>query len=90
LGIINALILHKNFIHRKKTLQLGENMLNRQMIDAIELLTNTVDLENKTNCNLQILKHLRNEEKIEFVADLNKYERIGLLTCYRICIEKII
>lgn len=65
-------------------------MLNRQMIDAIELLTNTVDLENKTNCNLQILKHLRNEEKIEFVADLNKYERIGLLTCYRICIEKII
>ncbi|MBT4290713.1 MAG: hypothetical protein HOD92_25585 [Deltaproteobacteria bacterium] len=65
-------------------------MMNKQMIDAIELLTNTVDLENKTNCNLQILKHLRNEEKIEFVADLSKYERIGLLTCYRICIEKLI
>ena len=63
--------------------------MNTQMIDAIELLTNTVDLENKTNCNLQMLKHLKNDEKIEFIADLNTYERIGLLACYRICIEKL-
>lgn len=64
--------------------------MNNQMIDAMELLTSSVDLESKTNCNLSMLKHLRNEEKIEFIEDLNKYEQIGLLTCYKICIDKLI
>ena len=67
----------------------GKRMMNEQMIDAMELLTDNAKLANKTNCYLHLLEHLGKDEKIDFVADLNSYERIGLLACYRICIDKL-
>ena len=64
-------------------------MIKEQMLDEMELLTDKATLANKTNCYLHLLEHLGKDEKIDFVIDLNSYERIGLLACYRICIDKL-
>ncbi len=68
---------------------MDNDMMNNQMLKAMELLTDMASYSNKTNCNLQMLEHLGKEEKVDFITDLNSYERIGLLACYRICIDKL-
>ncbi len=41
-----------------------------------------------TNCDLRQLQHIDVNKKKKFINELSEKERIGLLVCYKICIDK--
>ena len=61
-----------------------------QMLHAVDLLVNLSDKDQQDHYHLPMLESMNEQEKMDFILNLNGYERIGLLTCYRMCIEKLV
>ncbi len=64
-------------------------MLTKKINSVVDFLINyPIDYLNSTNCDLHHLQNLDETIKKEFINDLSEKERIGLVVCYKICMEQ--